>query len=85
MTFYATFGQGQYAGTLKDFYVKLEISEIARDARECRQIAMDCMNKHFSKWSNIYPDNTFNTREFPRGMLACLDENGNRLYSREVE
>lgn len=83
--FFATFGQGQYAGALKDKYVRLEIDDIARTPLDCHERARECMNRHFGKWSNLYNEHDFNASAFPEGMLCCLDEHGNRLFSREVK
>lgn len=83
MTFYATFGQGQYAGTLKDSYVRLEVDDAGRNAFECQLAAQRCMNTHFPKWSAMYSVIDFDASKFPKGMLACLDEHGNRLFSKE--
>ena len=84
MTFYVTFGQGHFAGLLRDKYIRIEVDEIARTPGQCRDRAFACMDKHFGKWSTMYPEGKFDASMFPSGMLACIDEHGNRLFSKEA-
>lgn len=68
MHFYATFGQKQYGGILKDYYVEIVAPDIAA--------AMKLMRETFdNRYSNCYeglPDE--NTLKFyPKGCLGRLE------------
>lgn len=62
--FYATFGQGQYEGMLRNFFIQFS----AEDAGDCAKI----MTRAFgNKWSNIYDELTWQNSTHDVG-LACL-------------
>lgn len=68
MHFYATFGQGQYFGLLKDYYVEISAPDMGK--------AMKAMREAFeNKYSNVYPGlpDEKTIKFFPKGCLGRLE------------
>jgi hypothetical protein len=71
-TFYLTFG-GQYAHTEHPTWEGIHpdgwITVVAPDFRTARTLVVDLFG---TAWSDLYGEDTFEPRHFPRGELLCI-------------